>query len=224
MSEQTDHFFLSRDQQADLVDLLDQVPGLCEDLAITTCRQDRLTPKAPMGSGKGDDTQPLPYNPNASDAAQHLHWQIAIWAREVCESRGIDYDGADTTPGVARWLSRHVVSLAMTEGAERAPAEIEAAIRNARRATDRPADERPRWTPERVNAARAEVYNVSGIAALAPELGKAWSGLDVKRMETLIRAQAIRPAGTCPAGALYRVGDCLDAHLAHPTRRRKLSA
>lgn len=129
-------FYLPREQQAQLAELLDQVPFLVEQLAITICRQDRLGAGPRISRGKS--AQPLPYNANASEAADALHDELTQWVRAVCEQRNLTYDSRNDTISLARWLRRWHIALALTEGSDTALHDIEAVILDARRAIDRP--------------------------------------------------------------------------------------
>ncbi|MFD7046017.1 hypothetical protein [Rhodococcus jostii] len=133
----TDHLFLSRAEIRKLVALLRETPELVDELAVTITRQDRIGTPGSAGKNRGEE-QPLPFNVTAAEAADDLHTTLVAWVRHVCESRRVDYDGRDGTLGVARWLDRNVIALAMTEGSGEALDEIQYAMRRARWATDRP--------------------------------------------------------------------------------------
>lgn len=140
----TDDFFLDRPSQAALVELLDQIPGLVEDLAIAITRQDRMA--SGIKIAKGSDEQPLPFNEDASESARALHDELARWVRLTCEQRRMTYAHTDDTINLARWLQRWIIALAMTEGADQALHDIRYTIRSARASCDRPREktcERP---------------------------------------------------------------------------------
>ncbi|WP_343466368.1 hypothetical protein AAI421_14535 [Rhodococcus aetherivorans] len=132
-------FYLPREQQTELVELLDQVPDTIEDLTIAVTRQDRIGGNnLRIRSGIGE--QPLPLNLNASEASDVLHDTLASWVRHTCEHRALDYTGRGDTMNLARWLKRWIVALALSPGADESLGEIRHAIHNARRACDRPRD------------------------------------------------------------------------------------
>lgn len=213
-------FYLPREQQAELVELLDQVPFLVEQLAITITRQDRLGAGPRISRGKTE--QPLPFNVDASEVADRLHWELAQWVRAVCEQRQLDYDSRDDTISLARWLRRWIIALALTEGSETALIDIEAVIFDARRAIDRP----PRNPPPRDDdEARRALLNASGIEKLAQQLDPRYRTLTAARVDSLHRAGHIEPVHNAGGiGKLYLVGDVLDAHLTVKTRRRRQPA
>lgn len=229
-------FYLPREQQAELAELLypghqapphiwaASIPSLVEDLAVAIARQDR------MGTGmrirSGSDEQPLPYNDDASRTADELHNELAGWARLVIDQRHIDYDAGNNTIDIARWLKRWIIALAMCEGAETALVDIRKAVKRTRRIIDRPQD--PRWMNADQLEASDSRLNARGIEALARELGEQYANLNRDRVRTLHSAGKIQPVHIdedSDEQYLFRVGDVLAAHLAHPTRRsRKTTA
>ncbi|MFC9769394.1 hypothetical protein, partial [Rhodococcus jostii] len=146
---------------------------------------------------------------------------LVAWVRHVCESRRVDYDGRDGTLGVARWLDRNIIALAMTEGSGEALDEIQYAMRRARWATDRPAAKRYSGTLEE---ARDTELNAVAIERMRCELGDEYGNLTARRIRTLLDRNCITPVRFVPTPdgdlAVYRLGDVLDAHLAYPARSK----
>lgn len=197
-------YFISRDGQQMLVELLREIPGLVEDLAVTICRLDR-TGKGGIKVSSGSDEQPLPINMAASDAKDELHNELASWARHVCESRGIAYDGDGSVLGIARWLDENVISLAMTEGSEEAYVSIEKAMGRCRRAMDiAPEDDHVVSTVE-VEMAREARVTAADAERLMPKLGhpKLKAATIRKWVE---RGKLYRH----PSDEMFRLGDILD--------------
>ncbi|MFC9769176.1 hypothetical protein [Rhodococcus jostii] len=218
----TDHLFLSREEIRKLVALLREMPELVEELAVTITRQDRIGTPGSAGKRRGEE-QPLPFNATAAEAADDLHTTLVAWVRHVCESRRVDYDGRDGTCGVARWLDRNVIALAMTEGSGEALDEIQYAMRRARWATDRPAvksrppvHDEPEWALVQDLELTAAI-----IARMCRTLG--FDGLSQRRIKTLTANGALAPLRTVCVGkkklAIYRVGDVITAHKTHATRQ-----
>ncbi|MBP2208180.1 hypothetical protein JOJ86_005906 [Rhodococcus percolatus] len=220
-----DHFYLPRIDQRALVDLLRAVPPLVEDLAISITRQDRPS-RGGLRISTGDREQPLPYNEKASEVADELHQELARWVRHVCEERSIDYDGTNATVSIARWLDRHIVSLAMTEGADSALIDIRAVFERARRATDSPPERSRRIDDAKHIAARNTELHRDGIAKAARELGEQYAGLTAERVNTLRRKGAIHAVRSVIAtrAEIFILGEVLDAHLANPRRSRRIGA
>ena len=133
-----DGYWLPRHDQDKLIELLDQIPDLIEDLTIAISRQDRIAGGGPR-TRNGSDEQPIPIGLHAMEAADLLHHTLTAWTNHVCEQRNYPRPRNDTLT-LGRWLKQHVIALALTEGAEESLDEIQHAIRQARRATDRPRD------------------------------------------------------------------------------------
>lgn len=197
-------YFISRDGQQMLVELLREIPGLVEDLAVTLCRLDR-TGKGGMKISSGSDEQPLPLNLAASDAKDELHNELATWARLVCDSRGIAYDGDGSVLGIARWLDENVISLAMTEGSEEAYVGIEKAMARCRRAMDIAPEDDHLVPPSEVEMARDTRVTAADAERLMPKLGhpKLKAATIRKWVE---RGKLYRH----PHDEMFRLGDILD--------------
>ncbi|MFD6155156.1 hypothetical protein ACFWF7_16255 [Nocardia sp. NPDC060256] len=222
MTEHPNHLYLDRAELRALAELLREIPDLAEDLDVSRTRQSRLSTRGDYRMNRRPSEQPLPYNPAASRAADELHAVLVSWVRLVCEQRGLDYAGSPATPGLARWLDRNLIALAMTEGAEGASEEIRTVVQAALCIVCPPAA--PVVLDEgMVEQARRHRLNASGIASLAKELGAQYQGLTVRRIQTLRSAGRIAPLpGPWAPGwpELYTVGAVLDEHLLYPTRRR----
>ena len=119
-----------------LADLLRAVPGILDDLDDVIARQVRFT----TGGGRfATDERPLPFNPAGSDSRHVLVSTLLVWAQLVSEQRGIvptSWDPADLGP----WLAGHVGWMRAQAAGPEAMAELDAAVRQARRVTDRPVD------------------------------------------------------------------------------------
>ncbi|MFC9769103.1 hypothetical protein [Rhodococcus jostii] len=200
----TDHLFLSREEIKKLVALLREMPELVEELAVTITRQDRIGTPGSAGKRRGEE-QPLPFNATAAEAADDLHTTLVAWVRHVCESRRVDYDGRDGTLGVARWLDRNIIALAMTEGSGEALDEIQYAMRRARWATDRPrAEDATISDPDRVDEARATAVSAAQAERMMERLGH--PPLKAATVRKWAERGKLEPVD----GGRYRLGDILD--------------
>ncbi|MFI1915921.1 hypothetical protein [Nocardia sp. NPDC020380] len=220
--DESDHLYLRTDALRDLVALLREIPELAADLEDAVAGRARLgDPNYRLHSRTSD--QPLPFSPKAAAVRDRLHAVLVSWVRLICEQRALDYSGPTSTAGLARWLERNIIALALTEGAETAPDEIRSAAEAAEQIVCPP--------PQRITvdaaglaAARRARLNISGIATLAKELGEEFHNVTVRRLQTLRDAGRIRPVPGPWAidwPELYVVGEVLDAHLAYPTRQRR---
>ena len=220
MTDNAEHRYIPRHELKLLRENLRDIPELAEDLAVAVMRMDRY--ERGRGSHRRPSEQPLPFSIEAHEAAEHLHNVLGGWVRVVCEDRARQYDGPDTTPGLARWLLRHLETLSVIPGAETARGEIKDAMTAAERIACPPpmivtVDE------HRLAEARALRLSTTGVATLARELGDEWRHLSRRRVHVLAEAGLISPA---PGPwhprwpTQWIVGEVLDAHLLLPIRRR----
>jgi hypothetical protein len=130
--------------------------GLAYDLDMAISRQARIGKR----EGARSAETPLSYNQRASDAAAHLRSVLVSWARIVHEEtdpppfgptcrrckhrscKAIRYRQLppDTLAGIAAWLRPRVGWLRHHRAGAEAWDEITKAVRDARRAVDRPAE------------------------------------------------------------------------------------
>ena len=215
-----DGYYLPRHDQTTLVELLDQIPDLIEDLTIAITRQDRISSGGPR-TRNGSDEQPLPINISAMEAADLLHGTLTDWTELVCEQRNYPRPRNDTLT-LGRWLKQHVIALALTEGAEESLDEIQHAVRQARRATDRPRERERIVDPVQIYEAGTALLNATEIAKIAATMGEDYQSLNLKRILRLRNNHHIEPVLQTADGLdLYRIADVLTAHLTQPTRKRK---
>lgn len=151
--------FLCWDCTKTLKSRLDAVIWLAPELDLTLSRQAHTT--SPGDRIGGTPEQPLPFHAGASEIVWVLHNTLSTWARDLCETRGIDYmplgylssafvgplrqgerripNGfVESTAGIAAWLSHYVTSISGTESAGECFDEISAAVAAAHRVIDRP--------------------------------------------------------------------------------------
>ena len=197
------HFYVPTAEQRALVTILRRIPELAEELAITTSRQDRVG-RGGIKVRNGSGEQPLPIHAGAASAAHELRNELATWARLVCESRGIDYEGSDSILGLSRWLDKHVVALALTEGAEEALDSIRAAVDICWRVIDLPAENDTWSDPQLVNQAREQRVTAIEAERLMLTLGR-----PPLRASVISRWYARNKIDRDDQG-YYRLGDILD--------------
>lgn len=220
----TQDFFLERKDQRDLVDMLASIPRLAEDLAVTECRQDRISKPGGGRIRRGKPESSLPFHVGAASAAWDLHSALSSTVRLVCEQRALPQAQwpADSVVTLAAWLRANIVALALTEGAWDAYLEIEDAVMECRRVIDLPPEDEITVSREQVNAAIRQVVTVSTIATVADKLGELGNGLTPERMRTLCRRGVLAHSSVDPRSGtkFYALGDVLDAHHAYPRRCR----
>lgn len=120
----------------ELKDSLGSVGWLVGELETTLTKQARM--RAPADRTSGSTERGLPFNWDASEMSWGLHNTLSAWAKDLCETRGLQYDGVDTPAGIARWLSKNAMSIALSESAFECFDEITNAIATVRRVIDRP--------------------------------------------------------------------------------------
>lgn len=150
-----DSFVLCDTDAEELLTALFSVPALVEDLTTTFARLDQMRGPGPS-IGKSTE-RPLPWNDRVPQRLDHLTEVLCRWARPVARERQLDAlphipharDPKDparipahrhTAIYAARLLSDSWTTVRTLRYAGDAHAEIIDAIRQARRATDRPAE------------------------------------------------------------------------------------
>lgn len=218
--------FITRHELTKLREVLAEIPSLANDLPVTITKQARLGEVGRSRKPRRPSEQPLPYHADAARIADELHNALAGWIRLTCEQRAMDYTGPTSTAGLARWLERHIVALAMTEGSETALEEL-GRLADAAHYVICPPARAVAVNEDQVDRAREKRLNANGIVTLAKELGEEYRHLTSGRIKVLKRAGVIFPApGPWRPDwpTLYLVGDVLDAHLALPIRQRHAEA
>ncbi|QDP12571.1 hypothetical protein FNU77_24075 [Prescottella equi] len=218
----TEQLNLDRSEVSLLVDRLDKiVEWVAAELENAITCQTAFTNKTITRVGK-DEEVPLAFNERASDCAHELLGTLRKWTNYVATEHSLAWPGDGRTPHFARWLSRHAFHLARTDDAARAYTEIIDSFNSAVAVVDRPAEKTRSIDDEKVEEARAWELNRDGIETAARQIGGPYTGLTARRVRTLARAGQIYPIRCVveTRAEIYRLGDVLDAHLAHPTRQR----
>ena len=65
----------------------------------------------------GSSETPLIVDLDAAEVAWVLHDTLAATVKSLCEDRGIVYGGVDTSPALAAWLARSVMSIVLSPDA-----------------------------------------------------------------------------------------------------------
>jgi hypothetical protein len=226
MLDNPNHMFIPRHELTKLREVLGEIPSLARDLPVTITKQARLGEIGRSRKPRRPSEQPLPYHLDAARVADELHNALVGWVRLTCEQRAIDYAGPTSTAGLARWLHRNIIALAMTEGSESALDELGHLADVAHNIICPPP--RPIMVDAtKLAAARKRALNANGIATLAKELGEEYRHLTKRRVFVLREAKLIDPIPgpwRPDYPMLFRVGEVLDAHLSLPIRERHAKA
>lgn len=132
-----------------------ELHGLDVDLDITIAK---LSVFPTGGGGRGSSEPPLPINDAASDVRRHLHTTLAGWCRVILDTHG-GQTPADTIADMARFLHSQTTLIRVAEWGDSCVEEIRAAVWQARRAVDRPAE---RIYAGPCPACEAAVYGIAG--------------------------------------------------------------
>lgn len=124
------------------------IPGLAEDLTVAITKQSRFTQMPGSGRPTKRQTdehrtvlaeQPLAFGYAASEARTVLTSTLAYWTAAIAEQRGLSHP-AYTLTHMAEFLATQVQWIRNQPAGNEAHDELTTAIRNARRAVDRPQD------------------------------------------------------------------------------------
>lgn len=220
-------FFLDRKSQAILSEKLAGIPSLVEDLAITITRQARIQ-RSGLGNprrAKKIDGDRLPFHISAANAADELHNALSTWVRFVCEERQIRYTDHDDDLTLSRWLRKHMISLALTQGSEEAFEDLVGKIDECRRQVDLPPEDEIYIDQTRIQEANRQVLTAGQVERIACRLGPLGVGLNKRRVETLTKSHRLYPCAVDGKVEFFKLGDVLDAHHrpdSRPGRKRKV--
>lgn len=124
------------------------IPGLAEDLTVAITKQSRFTQMPGSGRPAKRQTdehrtvlseQPLAFGYAASEARTVLTSTLAYWTAAIAEQRGLSHP-AYTLTDMAAFLTGQTDWIRNQPVGNEAHDELTTAIRNARRAVDRPQD------------------------------------------------------------------------------------
>lgn len=124
------------------------IPGLAEDLTVAITKQSRFTqmPGSGRPAKRATDEhrtvlaeQPLAFGYAASEARTVLTSTLAYWTAAIAEQRGLSHP-AYTLTDMATFLASQTQWIRNQPAGNEAHDELTTAIRNARRAVDRPQD------------------------------------------------------------------------------------
>lgn len=114
---------------------LGDVPALSDDLDLTLSRQTASGAR----NGSRSSNKPLPFDTNASEVGWLLRNTLVGWVRDLCEAH-TEPGPPDTCGDMARWLLARLWRLQAHPAANEVVSEVLAAVGEARRAIDRPAE------------------------------------------------------------------------------------
>lgn len=137
MTDDHDGYFLPQHEWDSLKHLLQQVGWISDELDTTLVRLSRMSGRQPYRQIT-EAERPVPFNDKASDLAYDLNGLLNEWVYKVCFARRVDWPGFMRSPKAANWLHNHHVYLALTDGADKFPDDLDAVVKQCRRLIDRP--------------------------------------------------------------------------------------
>lgn len=222
--ETADHLFLSRSELRLLVDILRRVPAVVAELAVVLTRQSRMRRPDMGATARSHPGSRPPLHVGAFLAAEALRNELTGWVRLVCEQRAMDPPPVNDVLTAARWLDRHVISLAMTEGSETALIDIGSAVQVCERMCDLPPEDAVVIDDARLRAANNSILTSYQVEKIAARLGEVGRGLNRDRVRYLVKRGLLHPAGRDGDTVFYRLGNVLAAHAQAASRPRGSAA
>lgn len=177
------------------------VPGLATDLDVAITRAARFN--TPTGT-RGSSETPLPFNATASEAKDVLRHTLAIWAGHTANTLA-EAHPAYTLYGLAEYLETRLDWITHQPAGPDALDEITAAVRNANRAVDRPAD-RAYAGPCDVDQCDGELFAYDGSTIAKCTTCRTQTALADRQDELLTRAHDLLLGATGLARLLASLG------------------
>lgn len=221
MNDNADGFFITRAELEHLREKLELVPDLVEEMAVARDGRARITDGPSTSKGKPGSRPPYPIH--LEDMAAELSNELSTTIRDICETRGLEADCTGWPAGMAKWLIRYRVALAMMPQAPELFEALCKRIDHCARTMNHLEEERV-LDPIRLQHANRQVMTGPQIERLAYKLGDQGKGLTRKRIDSLRIRHAL--AHTMDEGVyFYRLGDVIEAHAAAKRyRQRRQSA
>ena len=197
--------YLTRAEINHLADELAKLPGLESELAVAVYGLRRGTP-----TRRSTPRSKPPYSIEMQSLIDDLRTTLVAVIRDLCEQRGLDYEGGTSIAGMGKWLSDHRFGLQLIESGVESFHDVCKVIVKCERALsfgDAPA---PLAAEDRALAEDARV-SLSTDETVARRVGE--MDLTRGRLRRLIRQSRVTPLTTAVDGTkLYRFGDIVAAH------------
>lgn len=239
--------YLDRYAQKKLTATLLDIESHADDLADTIVKRAVITRRDTTSFRRPKKLRAKsPVNEGAQDVADELRTTLSTAIRHVCETRCIQfmpvgythhrsfigplrederrvpagYD-ASSLLVLTKWLRKHMISFAMTEGCVEWADTIDACAHRLRKVIDLPPDDYVHIDPAQVRRANRQVITLGTIDVVARRLGELGDGLNARRIRTLVKRGELQADSEDGATGtkFYRLGDVLDAHHRHARRR-----
>lgn len=205
--------YLTRAEIDHLANELAKLPGIEAELAVAVTGVRRGAPVR-----RAVPRSKPPYSIEVQSLIDDLRNTLVAVVRDLCEQRGLDYDGGQSISGIGKWLHAHRVGLQLIESGVESFNDLCTIITRCERSLSWSDYDRP-VSRDRVEAANRQVVTGPQVEKLAYKLGDMGSGLNRKRV-TYLRRRALlegwqdddeRRNGIEPEWKYY-LGDVLAAH------------
>ena len=205
--------YLTRAEIDHLANELAKLPGIEAELAVAVTGMRRGAPVR-----RAVPRSKPPYSIEMQSLIDDLRNTLVAVVRDLCEQRGLEYDGGRSISGIGKWLHANRFGLQLIESGVESFNDLCTIITRCERSLS--------WSefdhvvnPERVEAANRQVVTGPQVEKLAYKLGELAEGLNRKRVTYLRRRNLLQgwqdEAGQrnkVEAEWKYYLGDVLAAH------------
>jgi hypothetical protein len=218
-AQNADDLTVTRAELELLAEKLATVSDLSEEMAIALTGQSRNSDGG-LGIRRPQPGSREPYPLHLEALICDLTNELSTTVRHICEVRGLP-DTAGGCASMAKWLIRYRMAIAvMPDGGEIFESLCKVIDRCARamnQTDDEYVIDQQRW-----EAANRQVVTIAAIEKLAPRIDKLGKGLNARRMRTLCKHAGLTHVSEDPdtGTRFYRLGDVLEAHQRHASRKR----
>lgn len=204
--------YLTRAEIEHLADQLAKLPGIESELAVAVTGIRRGTP-----TRRSAPRSTPPYSIEIQCLIDDLGATLVAVIRDLCEQRGLDYNGANSISGMGKWLHANRYGLQLIESGVESFNDVCKIIQQCERALSW-SEQEYSISKERLEAANRQVVTGPQVEKLAYKLGDLGKGLNRKRVTYLRNRGLLRGwkdketiKGVEPEWK-YHLGDVLKAH------------
>lgn len=217
MNDNVDGFFITRAETEYLAEKLDTIPSLELEMTIALTSQARIS-DGPSTSRPKPGSRP-PYPIHLEHEVDLLRNELTTVARDMCEARGLEYDGGSSCTGVSKWLKQYRYALALMPQAPELFDGLCKRIDHCARTMNHIKAEYV-IDEKRVEAANRTVVSTGTIEPIARRLGDLGKGLNARRIRTLCKHAGLEHVSEDDDTGMrfYRLGDVIEAHKRHKRR------
>lgn len=200
--------YLTRAEIDHLANELAKLPGIEAELAVAVTGMRRGAPVR-----RAVPRSKPPYSIEMQSLIDDLRNTLVAVVRDLCEQRGLEYDGGRSISGIGKWLHANRFGLQLIESGVESFNDLCTIITRCERSLSWSSMDAPLAAEDRAKAEDARV-SLSTIEVVARRVGE--MDLTRGRLRRLIRESNLRPlTKTADGTKLYRFGDVVTAHRKH---------